>query len=216
MTLDREFSESWQRLDGDIPLLRVDSVNDLAVTRSVHELGEVALLVHGTSLVREALVREAAMTLNVHWGLSPYYRGVRCTEWALILWDPANIGVTVHGLSDNIDGGAIAGQERASVEAGDSVYSINMQLTRRGTDIVCEILRRVATGDEVRLVEQDLSAGVLTSTRHWSPSLSRLVAHMERDGSLERMLRAPNRPPLPIVELDSATRSSERRWPRTV
>jgi methionyl-tRNA formyltransferase len=128
---------------------------------------------------------------------------VRCTEWALIFWDPANIGVTVHELSHEIDGGAVAGQSRATVTPNDTVYSLNMQLTYLGTEIVVDVLRRVAAGEEVRLVEQDLSKGIVTYSKQWGSLLSRQIARLERDGTLAQMIESPSRGPQPIVTLSS-------------
>jgi len=201
--LDRRFGDLWRRLDPDIPSLVVRSVNDDEVVRRLRRLGRVAVLDHGTSVVREPVLGQAEMTLNVHWGLSPYYRGVRCTEWALVMWDPANIGVTVHALSREIDGGAIAGQARAAVTSDDTVRSLDMQLTYLGTEIVVDALGRAAAGEEIRFVEQDLSKGILTCSRQWSSLLGRHMQRMERDGTLARMLRSPSRGPQPIVSLTS-------------
>jgi len=207
-TLERQFGGLSSQFAPDVPSVIVGSVNDDAVVRRVRELERAVVLDHGTSLVGEPVLSQAEMTLNVHWGLSPYYRGVRCTEWALIMWDPANIGVTVHELSPDIDGGAIAGQKRATVSHEDTVHSINMQLTYLGTEIVVEVLRRVAAGEEIRLVQQDLSEGVLTSARQWSSLLSRHVERIERDGMLARMLESPSREPQPIVSLSSTPRAT--------
>jgi folate-dependent phosphoribosylglycinamide formyltransferase PurN len=200
-TLERRFGDLWRRLDADIPLLRVRSVNEDEVVRRLRELAPVAVLDHGTSVVREPVLGQADLTLNLHWGLSPYYRGVRCTEWALIMWDPANIGVTVHSLTSEIDGGAIAGQKRAMVKADDTVHSLNMQLTYLGTEIVADALARIGAGQELPFVEQDLSEGILTNSRQWSALLGRHVRRIERDGTLARMLDAPSRGPQPIVSL---------------
>jgi methionyl-tRNA formyltransferase len=204
-TLQAQFGDMWRALDSHIQSMVVRSVNDEAVPRRLRELGDVAIVDHGTSIVRESVLRRAVMTLNVHWGLSPYYRGVRCTEWALMMWDPANIGVTVHELSADVDGGSVAGQKRATVSTDDTVHSLNMQLTRLGTEIVIDVLARIAAGEELRLVEQDLSKGICTYSRQWSPLLSRQIRRIERDGTLARMLESPSREPQPIVSLTSTT-----------
>jgi folate-dependent phosphoribosylglycinamide formyltransferase PurN len=205
--LDEHFGELWRRLDEALPSLRVRSVNDDVVVKHLQELGPAAVLDHGTSLVRDHVLDQAAIALNLHWGLSPYYRGVRCTEWALVLWDPGNIGVTVHRLTREIDGGPIVGQARATVTASDTVHSLNMQLTSLGTEIVVEAVRRLRTGEKISFVEQDLARGMVTSARQWSLLLGRHVARLEREGTLARMLEAPTRAPQPIVSLSSAPTS---------
>ena len=208
-TLETQFGDLWHHLDRDIASICVKSVNDDVVVRRLRELGDPAVLDQATSIVREAVINQAGMTLNVHCGLSPYYRGSFCTEWALIMWDPANIGVTVHELTRDIDGGAIAGQKRAIVTPGDTVHSLNMQLARLGTEIVVDALSRVAAGEKLLLVEQDLSKGVVTYVRQWSPRLSSHVARIERNETLARMIESPSRGPQPIVSLSSSPRRDE-------
>src|SRR3546814_7243079 len=63
--------------------------------------------------------------LNIHAGLSPRYRGSRCTEWAVACGDVLNIGVTVHRLTKDIDGGAILGQARVQVRPEDTIEDVN-------------------------------------------------------------------------------------------
>jgi methionyl-tRNA formyltransferase len=138
----------------------------------------------------------------LHWGLSPYYRGVFCTEWALINWDPYNIGVTIHRLSNIVDGGDILAQARAEVTAADTAHSINMQLTVLGTALVIEALNRNAAGQAYEFVRQDLSRGHAVYRRQWSDQLSRQITHIERHGLIGAMLRKPSRPErLPVVSL---------------
>lgn len=201
-TLERLFRGSWQQLAPDIPLLVTESVNDDAVLRRLEREGPWLLLDHGTTLVREPVIKRASLALNLHWGLSPYYRGVHCTEWALLNWDPHNVGVTVHVLSDDIDGGAVIGQARATLAEDDTVHSINMQLTYLGTEIMVEAVRRLRAGHDLPATAQDFSRGLLVYRRHWSELLERHVAGLERGDALARMLDAPARQePLPIVEL---------------
>lgn len=212
----RWLSEGWRTLPPGVPCLGVDSVNDDEVLRRP-ELADAELLTCGASIVKPPLLRRAALALNLHWGLAPYYRGLHCVAWALVGWDPYNVGVTVHRLSREIDGGPIVGQARAALEAHDTLDSIRLQLTSLGTEIMIEAVRRVRAGEELPLTPQDLSLGRVTYRRQWSPELRRHVERMERDGALERMLRAPARAErLPIVTLpterDEVAAADHRRF----
>ena len=151
------------------------------------------LLDHGTSILVPEIISEASLALNLHWGLSPYYRGTHCTEWALVNWDPLNIGVTIHKLSQQIDGGDIVGQARAVITPQDTVYSINMQLTHLGTKIVMQVLDRQKAGNELTFHRQDFSNSLLTRQRQWSPHLEQYIAELEQNGGIDRMLKSPAR-----------------------
>ena len=142
------------------------------------------------------------MALNLHRGLSPYYRGTYCTEMALVNWDPYNIGVTIHKLTRIIDGGSILAQERPIIENGDTVSSIDMQLTQLGTELISRVIDKIEAGEELHPEKQDVSLGFLTLNRHWSKHLRKQIRYVEKNNLIQQMLKKPARKKkLPIVEL---------------
>ncbi|MCA9561315.1 MAG: hypothetical protein KC583_22350 [Myxococcales bacterium] len=198
----RWFGNDWHRFPPHVPRLDVADVNDAEVVGRLRSLGPDVLLDHGTTILRAPVLESAPTALNLHWGLSPYYRGTHCTDWALINWDPLNIGVTVHRLARAIDGGGVLGQARAEVRADDTVHSLNMQLTALGTDITVRALDVLAAGGELVYHQQTLSDGFLKLNRQFTADLRRHVDHLE-EGGLGPMLKSPGRPAQPIVELSA-------------
>lgn len=67
-------------------------------------------IVFGASIIKgwllEALSKRSA--LNIHIGLSPFYRGSSCNFWALFDGRPEYVGATVHKLTAGLDSGPIA------------------------------------------------------------------------------------------------------------
>lgn len=47
------------------------------------------------------------VALNIHMGISPYYRGSSCNFWALYDNKPEYVGATIHMLSKGLDSGPI-------------------------------------------------------------------------------------------------------------
>lgn len=197
--LDRWFGDRWHALDDDMPRLVTSSSFDPAVADAVRALGDVHLAVHASVLVDMGVVSVCRTALNLHWGLSPYYRGTHCTEWALLRGDVRNIGVTVHELAQSIDGGRIVGQRRATLTAHDTTHSIDAQLTALGTEIIRDSLHILDDGGSLAAVPQDLALGQLTLKRQWTRHLRRQVARLERAG-LAASIARPTRPELPIVD----------------
>ena len=64
-------------------------------------------VVFGSSYIKgwliDFLVENKA--LNIHMGLSPYYRGSSCNFWALYDGRPGYVGATIHYLSKGLDSG---------------------------------------------------------------------------------------------------------------
>ena len=199
---NRHFGDKWKSIHPKIPILQVDHINSPIVYERLKEERPDLILDHGTSIVKDHILETSALALNLHRGLSPYYRGTYCTERALINWDPHNIGVTVHKLTKIIDGGSILAQERPIIENGDTVGSIDMQLTQRGTELIIRAIDKLDAGDELQFRKQDISMGFLTLNRHWTKHLRKQIQHVERNGLIAQMLKKPaRRKKLPIVEL---------------
>jgi folate-dependent phosphoribosylglycinamide formyltransferase PurN len=66
-------------------------------------------VVFGASYIKGDLVNFLVenKALNIHMGLSPYYRGCDCNFWALFDGNPHLVGSTVHYLSPGLDSGPI-------------------------------------------------------------------------------------------------------------
>src|SRR5262249_31051203 len=145
----RVLGDGWQEIDGSIPCLVTPDINSRDVEDALRKMSPDVIVDHGTSLVKDNVAGTAPLALNLHSGLSPYYRGGHCTEWALLLWDPLNIGVTIHSLDKRIDGGDVVAQARAHVTARDNVASLNLQLSKLGTDLMARALDRLARGEQL-------------------------------------------------------------------
>jgi methionyl-tRNA formyltransferase len=199
---DKHFGDKWKSIHPEIPVLRVDHINSPAVYERLKKERPDLILDHGTSIVKDHILDTSALALNLHRGLSPYYRGTYCTERALVNWDPHNIGVTIHKLTRIIDGGSILAQERPIIENGDAVGSIDMQLTQRGAELIIRAIDKIDAGEELQFHKQDISLGFLTLNRHWTKHLRKQIRHVERNDLIAQMLKKPARKKkLPIVEL---------------
>lgn len=190
---NRYFKESWKEINPSIPRVYVNNINDDIVRDIIIKEKPDIILVHGTRIIKKHIIESAKLILNLHWGLSPYYRGTHCTDWALINWDPYNIGVTIHLLTSKIDGGDIIAQKRAEILPGDTVHSINMQLTSLGTELIIEILKRPSKNKKFTTYKQDFSWGYLTCIRQWSAHLEKQIRFIEKKNIIGTMLKFPSR-----------------------
>ena len=66
-------------------------------------------IVFGASFIKGWLIKFLVenRALNIHMGLSPYYRGSSCNFWALYDNRPEYVGATIHLLSEGLDSGPI-------------------------------------------------------------------------------------------------------------
>jgi folate-dependent phosphoribosylglycinamide formyltransferase PurN len=83
------------------------------------------VLVFGTGILREPLLSAFdGRIINIHLGLSPYYRGAGTNFWPLVNREPEYVGATIHYLDAGIDTGPIISHARPAIERGDGPHDL--------------------------------------------------------------------------------------------
>ncbi len=100
-------------------------------------------LVFGTSLLKRNILRKSENFLNIHTGLTQYYRGVESTFWALHDEKPERIGVTVHKMNLGIDRGKIYKQSKVKIQSEDDIDSLFFKSCKAGFQILKENLSSI-------------------------------------------------------------------------
>ena len=195
------FKDSYKSIDLTIPFLEVEDINSSIVQEALMKINPDLLLDHGTSLVKPAVLKLAKQALNLHWGLSPYYRGSNCTVQALMNWDIYNIGVTIHKLAVQIDGGDILAQSRATISSDDTLRTIPLQLTYLGTEIVKSTIDKLKRKENIQFIKQNFNDGFLVREMYWDENTSLFIDNLNKE-KMELMLKKPSRQAAPIVQID--------------
>ena len=81
--------------------------------------------VFGTGLLGRGIIdRFGGRIINIHLGLSPYYRGAGTNFWPLVNREPEYVGATILYLDAGIDTGPIIGHVRPEVARDDGPHDI--------------------------------------------------------------------------------------------
>ena len=95
-------------------------------------------IVFGSSYVKGELAKFLVnnKAINIHMGVSPYYRGTDCNFWALYDNNPHLVGATIHLLSKGLDSGPILYHAMSNVISSPFEYS--MSTVKSAFDSLCE------------------------------------------------------------------------------
>jgi hypothetical protein len=135
---------------GDINLLDVSKLTDL--------LDADIFVVFGSSYIKgdlcEILIGKKAV--NIHMGVSPYYRGSGCNFWALYDGNPHMVGATLHFLSKGLDSGDIIGHALPSLKGQFNGFTLGMRAVLAAHDCLIEMIEdnRIVKGS---VTKQDKS-----------------------------------------------------------
>lgn len=99
----------------------VSSVNSDETLLLLKEIDPDLVIVNGTRIIAKKILNAVPCKfINTHTGITPAYRGVHGTYWALVNKDEANSGVTVHLVDAGIDTGGILYQARVTTNKKDN------------------------------------------------------------------------------------------------
>jgi methionyl-tRNA formyltransferase len=110
----------------DIIPLSMEDLNLCTKNKIKSFLNSDLYLVFGSSYIKHFLVDYLIKnkTINIHMGLSPYYRGTDCNFWALYDKKPQYVGATIHLLSKGIDSGPILYHALSKPEKNTFFYAM--------------------------------------------------------------------------------------------
>jgi len=128
-------------------------VNDPEIVSYItNHLKPELVVAFGCSILREPLLSSfRGRLLNLHLGLSPYYRGAASNFWPLVNGEPEYVGATFMHLDSGIDTGEIIHQIRARVYRNDTPHQIGNRLIVDAVFAYGAIIRRI---DELHSMPQ--------------------------------------------------------------
>lgn len=119
------FGKQWYP---DVDVLDV-SKDQLEMEGTVNHLKRInpdVVLIFGCGMIRGALAEALPeMTINLHLGLSPRYRGAATLFWPFYFLEPQWAGCTFHKIVYEPDAGDILHQCRPTLQYGDGIHDVS-------------------------------------------------------------------------------------------
>jgi folate-dependent phosphoribosylglycinamide formyltransferase PurN len=116
--------------------------SDAAEVALMQQLEPDAVLVFGTGILKgPVLAAFAGRIINIHLGLSPYYRGAGTNFWPLVNGEPEYVGATIHYLDAGIDTGPIIAHARPQMRPADGPHEIGNRAILAAAETLLEAAR---------------------------------------------------------------------------
>jgi len=91
--------------------------------------------------------------LNIHMGISPFYRGSSCNFWALYDDNPSYVGSTIHMLSKGLDSGDMLFHCLPNFVDGDSPFDFTMRSVLAAHHGLCQTIDNGSIFSMERIVQ---------------------------------------------------------------
>lgn len=100
--------------------------------------------VFGTSILKRNIIKKEGISfVNIHTGLTQYYRGVDSCFWAIFDNQPEKVGVTIHKVALGIDNGKIIEQSKTDFKATDDLDQIFFKTCEEGFHLLSKNLENI-------------------------------------------------------------------------
>ncbi len=167
----------WARIH-DVPLLEATSGSDSELANQLKRLRPDVICVSAFPwlLGREVLQTAGRAALNVHSSLLPRHRGANPLLWVYYHND-RRTGVTVHGMNERADAGAIFAQEAFDLPRGFPVDRLYAKKALLGGELLLRVLDQLASGEARSRPQEETLATYAPRVAHGT----RLVPFSEWD-----------------------------------
>lgn len=96
--------------------IMTDDVNDSEVLRNVKNSRADIILLLGTSLLKNHWFDLGIPIVNIHTGITPFYRGRFCWFWPIFDKEYDKIGITSHIIDSGVDSGKVIVQKKLDLK----------------------------------------------------------------------------------------------------
>jgi len=114
------------------------------------------MFIFGSYIIREPLLSllPPGHIINLHLGISPYYRGSGTNFWPFVNNELEYVGSTILHLDAGIDTGDIICHIRPKIESGDNVHTVGCKVIKSSVDSLIQIMQMINEGKKLNRVKQ--------------------------------------------------------------
>jgi methionyl-tRNA formyltransferase len=144
------------------------AVNELDNARLAVDARPDVIFLFGTTILgNEWLAPFSGRIINLHLGLSPFYRGSATLFWAVAKGELECVGATIHLAERKVDAGPILARVKPKLAVGDTYYDISNKTIKRAIDELPSVAQRYLAG-KIRPIVQDAAEGVVYRKRDFN------------------------------------------------
>lgn len=189
-----------QYVDLNIALLKANTlfeipsgkINDPDVVQKISSYHPEVVSVFSTSLIKEELISKfERKMINLHAGLSPYYRGSGTNLFPFYNEELEYVGMTVHYINKGIDSGDILLQGRPLFVPCDNTHTIGCKNIILGASLVIQVIQAYLSAGGLDAVKQNLKQGKLYLKKDFKDSVIEQVQKNLKNGVVETYLDSP-------------------------
>ena len=167
--------------------VKCGEINSDGFVSFLEELRPGLIAVLGSSVIAPRVISIPPQgMINLHSGLSPYYRGTWSYGWPIVNSEPEYIGVTAHLVDPGIDTGDVIYQTRPVLDEQDDLNAIFLKVIAEGIELVTEAMEEMTDKGTVVSYNQGKETGRLFLSRDLNAGVVRRCLTNLEEGLIRR------------------------------
>jgi len=182
------FSHTVQDLSNP-QFLEKGEINNPEYVQQIIELNPDIIISYGCSIIRsELLTIFKKRFVNIHLGLSPYYRGSGTNFWPFVNNELQFIGTTFMHIDHGIDTGEIIHQLRANINSNDTIHQIGNRLIKDSFVECIGLIKNFDALDDMEPIAFDKTTERYYRKKDFTEESLKIAYHNLDLGSLDKYL----------------------------
>ena len=174
---EAEYFGRFKNFPSDVPLLKVpfSGVNSSEIQKEICTVNPDFIVLFGSSIINDTLLQKFPQrVINLHLGLSPYYKGSATNLFPFYYEEPECVGATIHLATSKVDEGAVLHQLRPKMEESDTLHDIGNKTIVQAGKILPEIIELYS---EKKIIPKSIEEeeGKIFRNKDLNPSVLRQV-----------------------------------------
>ena len=133
----------------EVHYVKPDALNSEQVVNLVRTFRPDMAFIFGCSLIKNDLFQALPHNkINLHLGLSPWYRGASTLFWPFYFLQPQYAGVTFHQITEKPDAGELIHQECPELFAQDGIHDVGARCVVNAADTARKLCRKFVMDGE--------------------------------------------------------------------
>lgn len=197
------FFGGYKEFPEKVPQLKIPHgrLNSRELSNAINKISPDLIVLFGTSIINEPLLgKYSGKIINLHLGLSPYYKGSATNLFPYYHNEPECVGATIHLATAKVDQGSILHQLRPDIEANDNLHSIGNKTILKAGNMLPGILITYLKGKI--LPKPQTSSGRICRIKDLTPAVLRTIYNNFEKGMIKEYVQGEKIRDLdkPIVE----------------
>lgn len=197
---EKEFFGAYKNFPRESELLEIDhnEINGFEVFNLVKEKDPDIIILFGTSIIKDPLLSYFdGRIINIHLGLSPYYRGSATNLFPYYYDEPECIGATIHLATARVDEGPVLYQIRPNIIPKSTMHDIGNTVILMAGLIIPQVIKAYTNNELSTVIPSGV--GRVCRNKDLSPQIlheiyTKFEKGMIKDYLLDKAQRDLNKP----------------------